>query len=346
MKEITIEEAYSYKDLIFIDVRSPSEYSYSTIPGAINLPIFSDQERKDIGITYKANKEIAYEKGLLIGSNKLSDIYKYIKSLDNRNKCKVIVFCSRGGMRSKSIVVNLNLLNINTFQLVGGYKAYRKYILQNLEKLNRSLKYITLHGNTGVGKTDLLMELERQGQPVLNLEELANNRGSIFGSLGLDKPISQKMFDSLLFEKLRLNRKGYFFTESESKRIGNIILPDFLMKSMEAGSHVLVKAHIEERINNLLKDYIAYVDNNKVYKIISNNKYFIKRKGSKWVESLTAYLEEGDYHNFVRTLLVDYYDQLYYYSERKYDPYKYIINNEGNFDKSIDKLISITYNYQ
>ena len=206
------------------------------------MPIFSDEERKNIGITYKEDKGKAYEKGLTIGANKLSDIYKYIKSIDNIDRHKIVVFCSRGGMRSKSVALNLNLLNIKAFQLIGGYKAYRKYVLENLEEKNKSIKYITLHGNTGVGKTALLKELERLNQPILNLEELAKNRGSIFGNLGIEKPRSQKMFDSLLFEKLRLNKKRYIFTESESKRIGNIILPDFLMKSMEEGTHVLVKA--------------------------------------------------------------------------------------------------------
>ena len=115
---------------------------------------------------------------------------------------------------------------------------------------------------------------------------------------------------------------------------------------MEEGTHVLVKADLDQRINNLIKEYTPYVDRERIYEIISSNKYFIKRKGIKWLDSLTDYLKRNDYYNFVKTLLIDYYDELYYHNEKKYNPYKYIINNNGNIDKSIDKLISIVYNYQ
>jgi len=340
MKKITIEDAYNIKNVIYIDVRSPAEYKESTIPGAINLPLFSDEERKEIGISYHQNKNEAYEKGFLIGTSKLFDIYKYIKSLNISDDYSIIIFCWRGGMRSKSIAINLSMMGINAFQLAGGYKAYRKSVLIGLNTFKNYFKYINIHGNTGVGKTILLKELEKKGQPILDLEGLANNRGSMFGGIGLGNSINQKMFDSYLLDKMRYNKKKYFFVESESRRIGNIILPDFLLESMEKGKHILIQANIEQRIKNIMEDYLPIDNKDNIVELISSNKFFKKRKGIKWVLDL---LEKDDYYNFIKKLLIDYYDPLYYYSEKKYNPYDLIINNK-NFQKSIDKLISIIYN--
>lgn len=339
MRKLTIEEIYNLKNVLYIDVRSPSEYKESTIPGAINLPLFSDKERKEIGTLYQKNKSLAYEKGFLTGSSRLFNIYKEIKSLAHTDDYKIIIFCWRGGMRSKSIACNLSMMNMNVFQLIGGYKAYRKYVLKELKTFKDTFDYITIHGNTGVGKTILLKELEKKGQPVLNLEELANNRGSMFGSIGLGHSINQKMFDSLLFDKMRMNDKGYFFIESESRRIGNIMLPDFLMTSIKKGKHILIQATMEQRIENIMNEYLPVNDKDKIIELISNNQYFIKQKGIKWVESLLGLLMNDDYYNFIRILLLEYYDPLYYYSEQKYIPYDDIINNV-DFRISIDKLIS------
>src|SRR5690554_2393594 len=166
MEIITIEEIYNFKNVIYIDVRSPTEYKESTIPGAINLPLFSDEERKEIGTIYKKDKNEAYEKGYYLGSSKLYDIYENIKSLSLPEDYKIIIFCWRGGMRSKSIALNLRLMGVNSYQLVGGYKAYRRFVLEGLKSFKGSFKYIILHGNTGVGKTILLQELEKKGHPV------------------------------------------------------------------------------------------------------------------------------------------------------------------------------------
>lgn len=340
MKTVTIQDAYSLKNSIYIDVRSPSEYRESSIPGAINIPVFSDKEREDIGITYRKDINSAYEKGFRIASTKLFNIYQRIKFLKKNDDTTIVVFCWRGGMRSKSIVCNLNMMGIPTLQLIGGYKAYRKYVIEGLKTFENFFDYVTIHGNTGVGKTILLKNLEKKGQPILNLEGLANNRGSMFGSIGLGDPMNQKMFDSLLFEEMRTNNKNYFLIESESKRIGNIIVPDFLMTAMKNGKHILIEATIEQRIENIINEYLPINNKNKIIELIANNKYFKKQKGIQWVESLLGLLEKDDYYNFVKILLLDYYDPLYYYSEKKYIPYDAIINNIDS-KTSTDKLISI-----
>src|SRR5699024_8477781 len=124
MPKITVEEAIYGENIIFIDVRSRREYAESTILGAEKLPIFTDQERKEIGVLYYKDKNYAYEQGLKIGSFKLVSIYRYIKSLAIPKNYRVVIFCWRGGMRSRSITVNLDMMGINAFQLEGGYKAY------------------------------------------------------------------------------------------------------------------------------------------------------------------------------------------------------------------------------
>ena len=306
-----------------------------------------DREREEIGCLYNRDKEAAYEKGFQIGTSKLYNIYKKIKTLFFDKDQKIVIFCWRGGMRSKSIVVNLNMMGINVYQLKGGYKSYRKYILDQLNCINNrnNYKYYVLHGNTGVGKTNLLKELERIGEPVLDLEGMANNRGSIFGGLGLGKPMNQKMFDALLFEKFRNNRKDYFFIEAESKRIGNIILPDFLVSSIENGFHILVNADINERIKNIMDEYLPISNKTKteIIELMIHNKFIEKRKGLKWIESLITYLKENNYREFIKKLLEEYYDPLYAFSEKKYEPYEYIIEND-NLNLSLLKLKSIVTN--
>lgn len=339
MQKITVEEAIYGENIIFIDVRSPNEYAESTIPGAKNLPIFTDQERKEIGTLYHQDKDLAYEQGLKIGSSKLFSMYKYIKSLPIPKDYKVVVFCWRGGMRSKSIAINLDMMGINAFQLQGGYKAYRRFVLDHLETFQSSFKFYVLHGNTGVGKTDILKILAKKGEPVLDLEGLANNRGSMFGAVGLGAPINQKMFDSLLFNKFMENHKGYFFLESESRRIGNILLPEFLVSDMEKGIHILVKVDIEQRVKNIKKDYLPIKDKKEVISLIDNNKFFEKKRGKQWVQSLLYLLSTDDYDNFIRILFVDYYDPLYMHSEKKYEPYDFVICNY-NTRKCADEVLA------
>ncbi|MCR1898092.1 tRNA 2-selenouridine(34) synthase MnmH [Irregularibacter muris] len=321
MKVISVEDTIYCKKSLIIDVRSPSEYEESTIPGAINIPLFTNKEREELGTLYHTDKELAYEKGFKIGCSKLYDIYEQVKALIEFKEQKVIIFCWRGGMRSKSIATNLSITGLNVFQLKGGYKAYRRFILQNLDKFKDKFYYYNLHGHTGVGKTILLNALKEKGEPVLDLEELAKNRGSIFGSMGLGKPQSQKMFDSLLFNELSNNTKDYFFIESESKRIGNIMLPDFLVDSMNKGEHILIKSSIEKRIQNIKKEYLPLENKDNITSLILHNKFIIKKMGKDWVNQLLQSLYNEDYDYFIKMLLVDYYDPLYSFSEEKYQPY-------------------------
>ncbi len=184
LKQISADDALDLKDCIFIDVRSPKEYSEATIPNSINIPILTDEERELVGTVHKNDsKAEAKILGLRFASSKLEDLYRKILDLNNRYK-NIVIFCWRGGMRSTSVCNVLNIMNLNTvFQLEGGYKSYRKTVHNFIENNISRFTFVVLHGLTGVGKTIILKELEKMEVPIIDLEMLANNAGSVFGNI-------------------------------------------------------------------------------------------------------------------------------------------------------------------
>ena len=151
----------------------------------------------------------------------------------------------------------LDLADRPVYRLAGGYRAYRQYVVSRLESYDLLARLIVLHGLTGVGKTDILKRLSREGVPVLDLEEMAGHRGSAFGTLGEIRPRNQKMFDSLLFHTLeRFKDEPYLFMEAESKRIGRVLMPDFLEEAKTAGIPVIVEASFDVRVSRILETYL------------------------------------------------------------------------------------------
>ncbi|WP_425447496.1 tRNA 2-selenouridine(34) synthase MnmH [Dethiothermospora halolimnae] len=336
---INIDKVIFNKDYSLIDVRSPKEFDNDSIPGAINIPILSDKEREYVGYVYKqVDSNKAKELGLGYASEKLVDIYKRIKEIKETGK-KIVLFCYRGGMRSNSVANVLNIMGVNVSVLNGGYKSYRKFIVNNLPKYKDKFKYIVIHGYTGVGKTKILERLEDEGHPVVDLEKLASNSGSVFGEMTYDNPsTSQKKFETLLFNNLYNSDHGYFFIESESKRIGKVILPNFLHKNMKDGYHVLIKTNMENRVNNIVEDYISSDINDKDEKIIKAIKKLNKRLGKIKTNKLIESITNKDYNFVIETLMTDYYDPLYDYSIDKIKEYDTIIQYE-TIEEAKDKLI-------
>lgn len=179
--KITVEEAINMKDKVFIDVRSPSEFAKGSIPGAVNIPILDDDERVDVGTIYvNRDPEEAKIRGIEYASAKLSFIYNQISSMAKEHK-NIILFCWRGGHRSDTVSSFLGALGVNIYQLDGGYKRYRKYVIEYFNENKFKQKFIVLHGYTGVGKTEILTRLKALNIPILDLEYLAQNSGSVFG---------------------------------------------------------------------------------------------------------------------------------------------------------------------
>ena len=216
----------------FIDVRSPKEFNEATIPGSINIPVFDDEERAEIGTLYKQiGQEVAMERGLEIFSEKLPDFIRAFKLI----KTPMTVFCWRGGMRSKTAATVLDLMGIHTTRLSGGIRSYRQWIVHELEQENFPPNFIVLNGFTGSGKTEILKRLANNGFPVIDFEHIAGHRGSIFGQIGLE-PSNQKKFDSLLVRELqRFKSEPYVFIEGESRRIGKVSLPQFIYEKKKMG---------------------------------------------------------------------------------------------------------------
>ena len=251
----TIEYGEIQGNYILVDVRSPGEFEEATIKGAINIPLFDDEERKIIGTVYtRESVEKAKRIGLEVASKKLLHIYDEIKEL-NKQYDKIVLFCARGGMRSGVLGMLLSSLGVNTERINEGYKGYRKFVIENLPQLNDKVKYIVLHGNTGVGKTEILKQLECDGFDVLDLEGFANHRGSLLGTVGLGKGTSQKEFESKIYHMLKGSKSSYVFIEAESKRIGNSIIPDFIFEKMKSGIHIFVDADIDFRTDLIIKEY-------------------------------------------------------------------------------------------
>ena len=250
---ISIEKALELKAPLFIDLRSPCEYEEAHIPGAVNIPLFDNEERSVVGTTYRVvSNQAAIDKGLEIVAPKLPEIYKKIKPYGEQRE--IVLYCWRGGMRSQAISQFLDLLGLTHYRLSGGYKAFRRHVCSFFEKFQQEI--ITLHGLTGAGKTEILQELRKKGYPAIDLEDLANHRGSVFGHIGLGKAPSQKHFEGLLFWECQKHRKAKrIAVECESQRIGVLQLPKSFFNAMQTGRRVLVYDSMAHRVERLVATY-------------------------------------------------------------------------------------------
>lgn len=302
-----IKSIWNQADINIIDVRSPSEFREGTIPGSVNIPLLNDMERSLIGILYKQyGQQKAVEKGYELFEPKVAEFLKQFEQLP-RGK-KAAVFCARGGMRSQVIVSFLNAHGFEGFQVTGGYKAFRNW---NLEKLDRFIIQhpVILHGKTGVGKTLVLNRLDN----ALDLEGLADHRGSMFGGVG-KKPVTQKTFDAALLIRLEsLDNTRPVFIEGESRKIGRINLPPALFKQMKSARNILLESSIETRACRTVEEYIdrqpEAVDEIRI--IIQK---LSKDLGKRGVDALLVDFDRKNYDKCFEKILLNYYDRKYGFS--------------------------------
>ena len=327
MKIIKIEDALKLQNVLFIDVRTESEYKEDNILNAFNIPLFKDDEHKEVGTIYKnQGKNEAIKKGFDYVSYKLKDIYIQVASLlDEYNN--IVIYCARGGMRSGSIVNLLSSLGIDVYQLEGGYKSYRNYVLGYLKTIMDTKNFIVVHGLTGVGKTDLLKELEKNNIDNIDLEGIAKNSGSTFGFITFkEKPPSQKKFETRIFERLFYSNSDYIFIESESKRVGHVLIPNEIYDAIvRDGYHILLECSLENRVKRLLNDYVYYKDEKKLELLKECINKFRKRLGNKKIDEYINLLDKGEYEKLIEKYLIQYYDPLYIHSVNKYT-YNKVIN--------------------
>lgn len=321
------------KQHLTVDVRSEGEYNYGHIPHAVNLPLFNNEERKIVGTAYKQqSREQAMLLGLDIVGKKMSGFVQYIKPLVKDNK--VFVHCWRGGMRSGSMAWLFDLFGYEVYTLKGGYKAYRHLVLEALEKRNY---YIVIGGKTGSGKTAVLHRLREMGEQVIDLEALANHKGSAFGMLGQAPQPSTEHFENLLhLQLLQFYSSKRIWLEDESKKIGTVVLNDNLWQHLKAAPLYLIELPQEVRVKRLVEEYGARQKEGLKQSLTNIKK---RLGGLEWKEAMEA-LEENDFENTARIAL-NYYDKTYDYSitQRKSESVKRFAFEKDDVDEIAQQLI-------
>lgn len=320
-KEITIKEALELDDALLIDVRSEGEYWEATIPGSVNIPVLNNEERAAVGTLYRQEgPDPARRLGLKLVAPRLSEKVSAVDRLaDGR---KLAVFCWRGGQRSQFMASVLDTMGYPVYRVIGGYKAYRRYVTEYLDREEITQRAVVLHGLTGVGKTEVLLRLGRKGLPALDLEGLAQHRGSVYGKIGLPPSPTQKAFENNIVRFLsNIGDKGVFVVECESRRVGNLLVPPSLMNAMKKGYRVLLYASLENRVKRIREVYTDGPGEN-VKKLQEATSSLEKKIGRARVEELNRMLAERNFDPVFAYLLKSYYDPLYKYPEgpsEKYD---------------------------
>ena len=292
---------------VLIDVRSPSEFAEDHIPGAINLPVLNDAERAEVGTIYKNNPFHAKQKGARLISRNISILLETVENLSlnfSLRDAEFLVYCWRGGMRSRSLFTVMDLIGYRTRILDGGYKAYRKKVMEYFNSgLNQ--EFIILHGPSGSGKSELIRLLKSEGHPAVDLEEIANHRGSALGFLG-EQP-SQKFFESELFSELyRWKKSSFIMMEGESRKIGRLHLPDFFYKKMLHSRKLWVELPPEIRAERLAEQYNAPAEI-----LLENLKRIRKYLHSDAFRKIEELIMEGNRKKAAEILLSEHYDRFY-----------------------------------
>lgn len=293
-----------------IDVRSPLEYEEDHIIGSINCPVLNDQERIIVGTIYK--RESTFKAKIIGSSLTARNIAKHIeeKFINQQGSWQPLVYCWRGGQRSKAFSIILSEVGWRTCQLEGGYKKYRNEVINFLNRIGSKLKIILISGKTGSAKTKILQNIKLQGGQILDLENLANHKGSLLGKIpGLKQP-SQKLFESKLYHQIKqLDLRKNVYIEAESSKIGNIHIPKTIWAKMIISPRIEIEADLELRSSFLLKDYRYMCENPELIKPII---YGLKNRLSKklindWLELITKKL----WLDLTKSFLENHYDPSY-----------------------------------
>ncbi|MGL5889559.1 MAG: tRNA 2-selenouridine(34) synthase MnmH [Bacteroidia bacterium] len=288
------------------DVRSPGEFEKGHIPGAVNIPLFTDDERARVGTCYKQQgKQQAIDLGLELVGPKMADFVKAARVL-TKNSEGLLVHCWRGGMRSGSMAWLFETAGIQTFTLVGGYKTFRNHVLA---AFILPYKLCIVGGETGSGKTEILQQIALQGQQILDLEAIASHRGSSFGALGMNEQPSVEQFENNLWNELhKLDPSKPIWLEDESRSIGRVFVPPAFW-AQKAAAHVYrISLPHELRVQRLLRDYGTFPAE-QLYEAVQR---ISKRLGGLDTQRALEALDSGDLETVVRITL-RYYDKAYNY---------------------------------
>ncbi|GAA0329191.1 tRNA 2-selenouridine(34) synthase MnmH [Bacillus carboniphilus] len=322
MKECSLKDYLENKQkYIPIDIRSPIEFEEGHIFGAVNIPLFTNEERAQVGTTYKQKgKENAQWLGMKLVAPKIPTLLEEIKKHTNIEKLP-LVYCFRGGLRSKSMAQFCNMAALPVTRLIGGYKEYRNYIVDKTEELLPTNAFV-LHGLTGSGKTEILQNLTQRGLPVLDLESYAGHKGSLFGHIG-QTVHTQKMFDAYLYQALEnIQPHSYIIMEAESKRIGKSVQPDRLMELKQTATHIMITCSNENRVKRIVEEYILPYEQEEWFVETFEEILTIlwkRMRGAPYWKEIKDSWDQRMYNQFVALLLEHYYDPKYIYKQKEYN---------------------------
>ncbi|VVE87478.1 tRNA 2-selenouridine(34) synthase MnmH [Pandoraea bronchicola] len=315
LQRVGLDSAGDFDDII--DVRTPLEFADDHIPGAINVPVLSNEERVIVGTMYK--QESPFDASRVGAAMVARNIAAHLDTTfaDRPRNWRPLIYCWRGGMRSASMTVMMNMIGWRARQLEGGYKTYRREVVTALEALPPTLEYIVLTGHTGSGKTRLLHALAGAGAQALDLEALARHRGSLLGAMPDVPQPSQKSFDTSLVGTLRaFDPKRPVFVEAESRRIGLITLPESLMSSLRGTTTcVEVNVSLEERVDLLMQEYGHLLMAPEHFR--TQLLRLVPLHGRAVVDQWLTLLDAGQQRELSEALITRHYDPAYSRSSRK-----------------------------
>jgi len=329
----TIQFLDAAEEYPVVDVRTPSEFAKGHIPGAFNIPLFSDDERAVVGTLYnKKGHSAAVLRGLDIVGPKMAAMAQEASRLAPEQR--LLVHCWRGGMRSASMAWLFETVGLCCSILEGGYKAYRASFREMI--LNTNWNFVVLGGPTGSGKTDVLKALEKRGEQVLDLEGLANHKGSAFGALGQDRQPTTEQFQNEIHEVLRkFDAQRPVWVEGESYNIGKVFIPDQLFNRLLEAPLIMFELNREKRLDRLVKEYGCFPKD-----LLAHSVEKIQKRlgGLRTKEALDA-LEIGDYRK-VADITLQYYDKSYANSlSKRNKPVWSFTEEKDNPEATAEKLI-------
>ena len=313
MRQIAIEEFLEQASRVPVfDVRSPGEFAQGHIPGAMSLPLFDDSERATVGTLYKqSSRDEAMLAGLEIAGSKMRRLVEQARELTSERR--VLIHCWRGGQRSQSVAWLLEFAGFEVSVLNGGYKAFRTAAMDELA--NDRIQFLVLGGQTGSGKTDILHQLARLGEQVVDLEGLAQHKGSAFGWIGEQpQPTSEQFLNDLFLRLIKLDPSRPVWIENESRGIGRVFLTDPFAARLRNGTLVNIQVDLQSRVDRLIRMYA----HSKAELKASFEK--IERKlGGQHLKAALAALDQDDFATATEIALV-YYDKTYQHSLDRANP--------------------------
>ena len=307
MHRVGVAALAAYPDRI--DVRSPAEFAADHVPMATNHPVLDDAERALIGTLYMASPFAARKRGAALVARNIAAMLETAFAGQGR-EWRPLVYCWRGGQRSRALTEVFNEIGWRAVQLEGGYRTYRRHVVAELARLPARLRFVVICGLTGSGKSRLLAALARSGAQTLDLEGIARHRGSLLGDVPGDPQPSQKWFESQLFDALgRLDDSRPVFVESESRRIGSVQMPDALLLQMRIGRALTLVTPLEQRVALLKEEYAHFLS--APASLGACLEPLVELHGKAAIARWEAMAAAADWDQLVAELLETHYDPMY-----------------------------------